>query len=84
MDNYITANIETLFRQSKMTAEDYFQHASRYLKDCEEYSFDNAMRLAELMAYDFKTSMIALNIQRISESLDKISESMEITREKEE
>jgi len=50
---------DDLLRQAKITACDYFVAAETFIADGEIYeqSFDNIMRLAELMARDFEFMM---------------------------
>ena len=72
----ITADLSTIYHQSKSTAEDYLSVSSSFLKykfDNYEDTFENSMRLAELMAYDYRTSMISIKLQEIAESLADIS-----------
>ena len=75
----ITADGDTLFRQSKYTAEEYLSHACTHLDTCDfkDLKFQDYMRFAELSAYDLRTSITAQSIQMVSESLDKISESLD-------
>ena len=79
MDNRITADLDTLFEQSKGTAKDYLSKASYILDECVDYhnTFENAIRLAELMAKDFNTALIALNIQRLADSISEFSEHLD-------
>ena len=78
-DNYITASIDILFEQSKDLSEMYFNHASIFLDggDFKDEKFEDYMRIAELSANNFRTSLLALNIQRIAEKLDKISDKLD-------
>ena len=58
-----------LLRQAKMTGKDYLDAASSYLLKYNEFphTFENAMRLAELMAKDYETEIL----ERIADSLEK-------------
>ena len=69
-----------LLRQAKITAADYLEAAIAEMKNHKAYfdqSFDNAMRLAELMATDFNTMMIAKSMDEISERLSSLNNAVE-------
>ena len=78
-DNYITADLTTLFNQSKSTALEYINEASCWLDKDDNYenTFENAIRIAELMNNDFRTTLIALNIQSLSASIDEFAEKLD-------
>lgn len=68
-----------LLRQAKMTGSDYLDAAMAELKEHQYFdqSFDNAMRLAELMAQDFDTMMKYQAMEHITSALERVSESLD-------
>ena len=63
-----------LYLQSIMTGKDRFEHAESYLKNETEYeaTFDNVMRLAELMNKDFSVMLMNNGINDLASCLDDI------------
>ena len=56
-------------------SEDYLSASSSFLKyksDNYEDTFENSIRLAELMAYEYRTSIMVIKLQEIAESLADI------------
>ena len=68
-----------LLRQAIITGEEYLNRASSIIcagTDFED-SFDNCIRLAELMAQDFDSMTRHSSMSRLCDSLDRIAEAME-------
>jgi hypothetical protein len=70
---------DNLLRQAKITGEDYLDAARRHIIDSESFphTFENCMRLAELMAKDFDTMTKSTDAQTSCTILDRISGSLE-------
>ena len=70
MTHDIRADWDTLMRQAKHTAEDYFVSAHGILKHSGlEYTAADVIALTKVMAMDFYTASISVGAQRISEAL---------------
>ena len=75
----ITASLQTLFTQSKYTAEDYLSHSCNHLDRCDfkGLKFEDYMRFAELMAYDFRSSLLLLGMQHLEDSINNVANNLE-------
>jgi hypothetical protein len=81
MKHTITADFGTLFNQSKDTACDYFDYARKELAGQNmKYTASDVIALAQIMAYDLRTSSILIASQKLETAIGYISESMEITK----
>jgi hypothetical protein len=81
MKHTITADFGTLFNQSKDTACDYFEYAKKELAGQNmKYTASDVIALAQIMAYDLRTSSILIASQKLETAIGYISESMEITK----
>ena len=67
---------DQLLRQAKMTGIDYLDAARHELENNQEYdnTFENAIRLAELMAKDFDTMMWYQSMESMREVLHELSD----------
>lgn len=73
MNHNITAGWDTLMKQSKDTAWDYFGEAHKILEGSElKYTAADVIALAKLMTDDFRTASMGVAAQKISGSLDGI------------
>ena len=77
---------DNLLRQAKMTGIDYLDAARHELQRNYDYpeSFENVMRLAELMAKDFDTMMAYQSTESLCDALTRIADSLESIASKEE
>ena len=81
MKHTVTADFGTLFNQSKDTACDYFDYARKELAGQNmKYTASDVIALAQIMAYDLRTSSILIASQKLETAIGYISESMEITK----
>ena len=77
MTHEITAGWDTLMKQSKDTAWDYFGEAHRILEGSDlEYTAADVVALAKVMAYDFRTTSIGVSAQKISGALNGVCEAI--------
>jgi hypothetical protein len=93
MNHTITADLSTLFDQSKNTACNYFMVAKGILINSDiDYTAADVIALAKIMAYDLRTSYILIAAQKIAgvietsvsevaEGIDDIRFSMDMYRE---
>jgi hypothetical protein len=71
MNHTITASFDTLLSQSKSTAEDYFDSAKRVLDGAEiGYTSSDVIALAQIMAYDLRTSSMLVAAQKIENAIE--------------
>jgi hypothetical protein len=78
MSHDIIASWDTLLNQSMQTGEDYYWRASRVLaKQDNPYTQADVIALAQIMAYDFRTTSIGVAAQKISEGLTTIAWSVD-------
>ena len=74
MNHNITAGWDTLMKQSKDTAWDYFGEAHKILEGSElKYTAADVIALAKLMTDDFRTASMSVAAQKISEALNGVS-----------
>lgn len=74
MKHEITAGWDTLMKQSKDTAWDYFGEAHKILEGSDlKYTAADVVALAKVMADDFRTTSIGVAAQKISEALNNVS-----------
>jgi len=73
----VEANWDTLFGQSKSSAGDYFLYAKKIL-DMEEieYKTSDVIALANIMAYDLRTTSILVASQNIRNAILELSQTM--------
>ena len=70
MTHEIKADWDTLMRQAKHTAEDYFVSAHGILKHSGlQYNASDVIALAKVMADDFHTTSVGVAAQKISGAL---------------
>ena len=68
---------DNLLRQAKMTGAEYLDAAIREMKEHSCYfdgSFDNCMRLAELMVKNFETMTRSADMEHLCCALERISD----------
>ncbi|NQW78770.1 MAG: hypothetical protein HQ449_05595 [Chitinophagaceae bacterium] len=71
MSENVEAGWETLYSQSKTTAEDYFFFARALLeKEDIKYSAADVIALAQVMAYDLRTTAILVSAQKIKAAIE--------------
>ena len=74
MSETIEAGWETLYSQSKTTAEDYFFFARALLeKEDIKYSAADVIALAQVMAYDLRTTSILISAQKIESAIQELA-----------
>lgn len=77
MNHNITAGWDTLMKQSKDTAWDYFGEAHKILEGSElKYTAADVIALAKLMTDDFRTASMGVAAQKISEALNSVGTSV--------
>jgi hypothetical protein len=82
MTHEITAGWDTLMKQSKDTAWDYFGEAHRILEGSElEYTAADVVALARVMADDFRTTSMGVSTQKLCESITGIECSLDAIAE---
>jgi hypothetical protein len=70
MSEHIEASWDTLYSQSKTTAKDYFRYARDLLeKEDIKYSAADVIALAQVMAYDLRTTSILISAQKIESAI---------------
>lgn len=70
---------DNLLRQAKMTGADYLDaaRAEMHKHDIyDDHTFNDCMRLAELMAKDFDTMVRSADMEHLCCSLDRIADSL--------
>lgn len=74
MSHEISASWDTLFLQAKDSGEDYYVRARRILSSNDE-PFTNAdvIALAQVMAYEFRTSSIGVAAQKLTSALNDVA-----------
>lgn len=78
MNHTVTADFNTLFNQSKDTACDYFDYARKELADQNiKYTASDVIALAQIMAYDLRSSDILISAQKIEGAIDMLSQSID-------
>jgi hypothetical protein len=68
-------DIDTLFNQSKVTAEDYFLAAESFFHRVgitEQATILDTVEFAKVMAMDFRTMMISEKLEEITNALQEI------------
>ena len=74
MSETIEAGWDTLYSQSKTTAEDYFSYARNLLeKEDIKYSAADVIALAQVMAYDLRTTAIIISAQKIESAIQELA-----------
>ena len=74
----ITADFETLLRQAKYTAEEYFVYSKSILEDHKlKYTCADVIELTKIMSSDFYMSVMAIKIQEIRDVLMDIVNTIE-------
>jgi hypothetical protein len=74
MSEHIQASWDTLYSQSKSTAEDYFFYARNLLdKEDIKYSAADVIALAQVMAYDLRTTSILISAQKIESAIQELA-----------
>ena len=74
MSETIEAGWDTLYSQSKTTAEDYFSYAINLLdKEDIKYSTADVIALAQVMAYDLRTTAILVSAQKIESAIKELA-----------
>jgi hypothetical protein len=81
MINDVTLDIEGLFRQSKITAREYFLAADEIIEESKfpEIRLEAVIELAKVMAQDFHTGIMALKMQEIRDAVYEVSKHIEET-----
>lgn len=70
MSSEIAITIDNAFNQAKLSAEEYFDEAYKYLHEkFGENKIDCAIELAKIMAQDFHTIMICAKLQEIRDAI---------------
>lgn len=67
--------IDTLFNQSKITAEDYFLAAESFFHRVgitEQATIHETIELAKVMAMDFRTMMISEKLEEITNAIQEM------------
>ena len=78
MNHTVTADFNTLFNQSKDTACDYFDYARKELAGQNiKYTASDVIALAQIMAYDLRSSDILISAQKIEGAIDMLSQSID-------
>jgi hypothetical protein len=78
MNQTVTADFYTLFEQSKDTACDYFEYAKKELAGQNmKYTASDVIALAQIMAYDLRTSSILIAAQKLEGAVGDIVESID-------
>jgi len=77
MKQDVNADWDTLFNQSKFSAEDFFSYAKKIL-DIEEveYKTSDVIALVNIMAYDLRTTSILVASQNIRDAILELSQTM--------
>jgi hypothetical protein len=74
MSEHIEASWDTLYSQSKTTAKDYFFVARALLeKEDIKYSAADVIALAQVMAYDLRTTAILISAQKIESAIQELA-----------
>ena len=74
MSETIEASWDTLYSHSKTTAEDYFFFARALLeKEDIKYSAADVIALAQVMAYDLRTTSILISAQKIESAIQELA-----------
>jgi predicted nucleotide-binding protein len=67
MNQTVTASFTELFQQSRSTAEEYFLYAKSVLVESGmKHTAADVIALAQIMAYDFRTSSMLIAAQKIA------------------
>ena len=78
MNQTVTADLSTLFDQSKYTACDYFKYAKNHLASQNiKYTASDVIALAQIMAYDLRSSGMLVSAQKIEAAIDMLSQSVD-------
>jgi hypothetical protein len=78
MNHNVTADFGTLVEQSKDIACDYFRYAKNHLASQNiRYSASDAIALAQIMAYDLRTTSILISAQKIESAIEMLSGSVD-------
>ena len=82
MTHEITAGWDTLMKQSKDTAWDYFAEAHKILEGSElKYTAADVVALAKVMADDFRTTSMGVSTQKICEAIGGLECSLDAIAE---
>jgi hypothetical protein len=77
MKHDVDANWDILFKQSKTSIEEYFLYAKKILEMGEvEYKASDVIALANIMAYDLRTTSILVASQNIRDAILAVSQTM--------
>ena len=78
MNHTVTADFGTLFNQSKDTACDYFNYARKELAGQNiKYTASDVIALAQIMAYDLRTTSILISAQKIESAIEGLQYAMQ-------
>ena len=78
MNHTVTADFNTLFNQSKDTACDYFDYARKELAGQNiKYTASDVIALAQIMAYDLRTTSILISAQKIESAIEGLQYAMQ-------
>ena len=81
MKHTITADFGTLFNQSKDTACDYFDYARKELAGQNmKYTASDVIALAQIMAYDLRTTSILILAQKIEGAVEGLGYAMQVCK----
>jgi hypothetical protein len=77
MKHDVNADWDTLFKQSKGSIEEYFLYAKKILEMGKvEYKTSDVIALANIMAYDLRTTSILVASQNIRDAILEVSQTM--------
>ena len=77
MKHDVNADWDTLFGQSKSSIGEYFIYAKRILEmEKVEYKTSDVIALANIMAYDLRTTSILVASQNIRDAILELSQTM--------
>ena len=79
MSQEISADITTLYSQSKYTGSEYFDCAYNHLSNYEDLKFtaDTCVELAKIMQADFSNALMCAKIQEIRDSFATLADALE-------
>ena len=81
MNQTVTADFGTLFNQSKDTACDYFDYARKELAGQNmKYTASDVIALAQIMAYDLRTTSILISAQKIESAIEGLGYAMQVCK----
>jgi hypothetical protein len=81
MNQTVTADFGTLLDQSKDTACDYFRYAKNHLASQNiKYTASDVIALAQIMAYDLRTTSILISAQKIENAIEGLGYAMQVCK----